>query len=77
MYCQEYKEVSDWIAYLKLQINKQHTIKIIQVYAPTSSHDDEAVEDLYTDIDRITTTESTSFTILMGDLNAKVGVRRD
>ena len=52
-------------------------MKIIQVYAPTSAHDDETVEDLYTDIDRIMATENTSFTILMGDLNAKIGVRKD
>ena len=73
----EYKEISDRIAYIKLQINRQHTMKIIQVYAPTTSHPDEVVEDLYNDIDEIFTTEKTSFTILMGDLNAKVGVRKD
>ena len=59
----EYKEISDRVAYLKLQINRQYTMKVIQVYAPITSHDDEAVEDFYNDIDRVMSTETTSFTI--------------
>ena len=44
-------------------------MKAIQLYAPTTSHDDEAVEDFYNDIDRVMSTETTSFTILMRNLN--------
>ena len=60
---------------MKLQINKQHTLKIFHVYAPTTSNDDQIVEEFYRKIDEIMATEKTSFTIIMGDLNAKVGLR--
>ncbi|PIK42832.1 hypothetical protein BSL78_20302 [Apostichopus japonicus] len=72
----EYKEISDRIATLKLQINKKHTLRVIQVYAPTSSHDEIEVEDFYNDLDQIMSTDTSSFAILMGDFNAKVGLRR-
>ncbi|MFH4985152.1 hypothetical protein AB6A40_011861, partial [Gnathostoma spinigerum] len=43
-----------------------------QAYAPTSTSDDDEVEDFYNELDNILEKKST-YTIVMGDLNAKIG----
>ena len=54
---------------LTLKINKRYKLKIIKVYAPTSSHNDE-VDNFYEPIlDLLNTTQ---ITIVMGDFNAKI-----
>ncbi|XP_071836918.1 craniofacial development protein 2-like [Apostichopus japonicus] len=73
----DYKEVSYRIVYLRLQISKQHTLKVIQVYAPTSSHGDYKIEGLYKNVDDMMATVNSTHTILIGDLNAKIGKKKD
>ena len=47
-------------------------MKIVQVYAPTTSHSDEETDNFYNTIDNILD-KQTQYTIVKGDLNAKVG----
>ncbi|KAI0219981.1 Craniofacial development protein 2, partial [Lamellibrachia satsuma] len=49
-------------------------LKIVQVYAPTTSHSEDEINIFYNDIDKILENPS-HYTIVMGDFNAKVGVR--
>ncbi|KAL0878690.1 hypothetical protein ABMA27_003745 [Loxostege sticticalis] len=42
--------VSSRVAYLILRVSKRYSLKVIQVYAPTSKHPDEEVEVMYEDI---------------------------
>jgi len=71
------KAISDSVLYIVIKPNPQYAIKIIQVYAPTSSHPDEEIEQLYEDISTTKSDGACQFTIVMGDFNAKVGRRTD
>lgn len=49
-------------------------ITVVQVYAPTSDYDDETVEEMYEDLQRIIDkTAKSDILILQGDWNAKIG----
>ncbi|XP_076452247.1 uncharacterized protein LOC143287892 [Babylonia areolata] len=53
---------------------KPHNLTIIQVYAPTTDHDDEETEEFYEQIDSIiATVPKKDMLIVQGDWNAKVG----
>ncbi len=59
------------VAELVVRITDRYQLKIIQVYAPTTSHSDEECNFCNT-IDNILE-KQTHYTIMMGDFNAKVG----
>ncbi|PZC71243.1 hypothetical protein B5X24_HaOG213755 [Helicoverpa armigera] len=42
--------VSNRVIYLILRISERYSLKVIQVYAPTSSHSDDEVETMYEDV---------------------------
>ncbi|XP_028178547.1 craniofacial development protein 2-like [Ostrinia furnacalis] len=69
--------VSSRVAYLILRVSKRYSLKVIQVYAPTSTHPDEEVEAMYEDISRAIHATKTHFNVVMGDFNAKLGMRGD
>ncbi|CAK1595319.1 unnamed protein product [Parnassius mnemosyne] len=69
--------VSTRVAYLILRITKRYSLKVIQVYAPTSARPDEEVEEMYEDISRAMHSSKTQYTVLMGDFNAKLGTREN
>lgn len=71
------KSVSDRVIYLIYKVNEQIRLKIIQVYAPTGAHTDEEVEWFYDDVNTAIQEVDTKYTILMGDLNAKIGHKQD
>ncbi|XP_045506861.1 craniofacial development protein 2-like [Colias croceus] len=71
------ESVSSRVAYLILKISDRYSLKVIQVYAPTSTHSDEDVEVMYEDISRAIHTSKTHFNVVMGDFNAKLGKRGD
>ena len=72
----EVKQINPRLATLKLKINGRYTMKIIQVYMPTTNSSDEEVSDLYDDITEQLQTDS-HYIIVMGDFNAKVGIKVD
>ena len=65
------------MAYLILKLTERYSLKVIQVYAPTSTYADDEVEAMYEDITRAIETNKTYFTVVMGDFNAKVGTQRE
>ena len=66
--------ISPRVAELVLCIITRYQLKIVQVYAPTTSHSEDELNIFYNDIDKILENPS-HYTIVMGDFNAKVGVR--
>ena len=60
------------VAELVLRITDRYHLKIVQVYATTTSHSDEETDNFYNTIDKILE-KQTHYTIVMGDFNAKVG----
>ena len=73
----KFDSLSDRVAYVIIRLNKRYTLKVIQVYAPTSQSSDEEIEKFYDDIGKVLDEEKTKYTILMGDFNAKVGKKKD
>ena len=71
----EFKSVSDRLAFVVIKINTKYSVKIIQVYAPTTAHEDEEVEEMYDELAAIVDNKTTHYTIIMGDFNAKIGTR--
>ncbi|MFH4984562.1 hypothetical protein AB6A40_011271 [Gnathostoma spinigerum] len=68
--------VSSRIGLLLLQLDATKTLKIVQAYAPTSENEGEEVEEFYSELDKVLQNKST-YTVLMGDLNAKIGRGKD
>ena len=69
--------VSDRIIMVKIKA-ASFNINVIQVYAPTSSHSDEEVEEFYQCIEEVWRyVKNDEVNILMGDFNAKVGRESD
>ncbi|XP_046862943.1 craniofacial development protein 2-like [Xenia sp. Carnegie-2017] len=69
----EYEGESSRVTSLTLKVNSKYQLQVIQVYAPTSSHSDEEVKELYEEIERSMDNNRSQFKIVMGDFNAKVG----
>ena len=74
-----YWPVSDRIIMVKLKGNpfniniNPFNINIIQVYAPTTEHDDEEIEQFFDNIKKVMGySKSGEINIIMGDWNAKV-----
>ncbi len=44
---------------------------------PTSTHDDEEVDKLYEEVEQALKTPKTHYNLVIGDFNAKIGLRRD
>lgn len=70
------KIISERIAFLIIQINQKTTIKFISCYAPTTDYKDEDLEEFYKLLSKVLEHKST-YTIICGDLNAKLGIRKD
>ena len=68
-------DISLRVAELVLRITTRYQLKIVHVYAPTPSHSEDEINIFYNDIDNILIIYPSHYTIVMGDFNAKVGVR--
>ncbi|XP_046976516.1 uncharacterized protein LOC124542632 [Vanessa cardui] len=72
----EISSVSNRVAYLIIKLTERYSLKVVQAYAPTSTHSDDEVEELFDDISRaLHFTTKTHYNVVMGDFNAKVGVQ--
>ena len=69
----EFRGHSSRVALLTIKINTKYYLQVVQVYAPTSTHDDEEVEEFYEEVSTIMSEKKTYYKILIGDSNAKVG----
>lgn len=65
--------LSERVAGIIIKLNKRYRMKIITVYAPTSTHSDEESEKFYEDVEKAMKEHKTQFTYVIGDYNAKVG----
>ncbi|PIO53766.1 hypothetical protein TELCIR_24886, partial [Teladorsagia circumcincta] len=61
---------------LTATLTKDFSVSIIQVYAPTSDSDESQHEDFYDDLGEIVRSQKTSYVVISGDFNARVGSRR-
>jgi len=69
--------LSDRVMLIKLK-GKQIDLSIIQVYAPTTASSEEEIDEFYDTLEKAKTQcKSTDVTVIMGDLNAKVGNEAD
>ncbi|XP_072033339.1 craniofacial development protein 2-like [Amphiura filiformis] len=77
---------SDRVEQMIVKLSNQQKPRIIQIYMPTTSHIDDAIDEVYEEIDGLLNQDKASHTIIMGDFNAKVrageqvfgiGVRND
>ena len=69
----EYEGAGNIVVSLTLKINSKYQLQVVQVYAPTSSHNDEEVEELYEEVAKIMEKNKSHYKIIMGDFNGKVG----
>ena len=49
----DFKSSSDRVAMIVIRLNKRYSMKIIQMYMPTSTHPDEEVEEIYEEIEEM------------------------
>ena len=63
----EYEGTSNRVASITLKINRKYRVQIIQVYAPTTSHDDEEVEQLYEEVTKAIERNNSHYKIVMDD----------
>ena len=69
--------VSDRIIVVKVQADPVDLV-IVQVYMPTSAHEDEEVNEVYNMIEEIVAKEKgRDYLVIMGDWNAVVGEGRE
>ena len=66
--------ISPRVAELVLCITKRYKLKIVQVYAPTTSYSQEDINSFYSDVDE-TIGKPKHYTIVKGDFNAQIGKR--
>lgn len=73
---EEFYSVSERVTAVVVKLNRRYKLKVVQVYAPTASYDDEAVDSFYEDIESAMNKVSTQYSVIMGDFNAKVGQKQ-
>ena len=74
-YVEKCEKHSDRIISCKIKLHGKTSPQIIQVYAPTGDHDNETVELFYEELEKAMDKKACSHHIVMGDFNAKIGVR--
>ena len=64
--------VSPREAELVLCTTKRYKLKIVRVYAPTTSYSDDDISNVYNDVDEALW-KPNQYTVVMGDFNAQIG----
>ena len=72
-----FKAINERIAKVIVKLNKNFKSQVIQIYAPTTSSKDEAIEEFYNKLDSTMNEDKCKMTIIMGDFNAKIGINPD
>ena len=67
------KHHSNRVISINLQLGGSKKLGIIQIYAPTSDYEDEAVGKVYEEVSKAKEESKAEYTIVMGDFNAKMG----
>ena len=75
-YIEEIKSYSNRVIALKVRLTGGQFLCIVQIYAPTGDYDDEAVEEVYEDVNKAFSESKAKYRIVMGDFNAKIGKRQ-
>ena len=73
----DFNSTSDTVVMVVLKLNKRYSMKVIQVYMPTSTHPDEEIEEVYEEIEELLDSCKTHYTMIMGDFNATIGIQQD
>lgn len=70
------KNISFRVILIKVKVNKDESLGVVQAYAPTSKASDREIEAFYKDVEKAQIEiHDCTFKIIMGDWNAKVGSR--
>ena len=73
----EVEQISDRMIVVKLQAEPVDIV-LVQVYMPTTDHEDEEIERMYEQLDEIVCKQKgTDYVVIMGDMNAVVGEGRN
>ena len=73
-YIESFQIHSDRIISCKIRLHGE-SLQIIQVYAPTKDYEDTDVEKFYEDLDNAVNRKECKQHIIMGDFNAKIGIK--
>ena len=73
-YIESFQIHSDRIISCKIRLQGE-SLQIIQVYAPTKDYEDTDVEKFYEDLDNAVNRKECKRHIIMGDFNAKIGIK--
>ena len=68
----KFEVLSDRVISCNVNVDNNKTLKTIQVYAPTSTANEEVIDKLYETVDRAIDKRCIEH-IIMGDFNAKIG----
>ena len=60
---------------MEINLQGKDSATVINAYAPTSSAEDEKVEQFYDDIERAMADSYSKYKIITGDFNAKIGTK--
>ena len=60
------------MASLTIKINTKYYLQVVQVHAPTSTHEDEEVEEYYEEVSKIMGENKSYYKIVIGNFNTKV-----
>ncbi|KAL3287171.1 hypothetical protein HHI36_001650 [Cryptolaemus montrouzieri] len=63
----EMRSISNRVIYITIKISQRYKLQVIQVYAPTSTAEDEEIESFYEDISMAQKDEKAHFTLIIGD----------
>ena len=69
----DFKTYSNRLIKMEINLQGKDSITVINAYAPTSSAEDEKLEQFYDSIERAMADSDSKYKIITGDFNAKTG----
>ena len=71
----DFKTYSNRVIKMEISLQGKDSVTVINAYAPTSSAEDEKVEQFYGDIERAMADNNSKYKIITGGFNAKIGTK--